>query len=145
RLSFVFPSTSTSIESGMYPTLIVFMNASWDANASLASGSVLAHLNHMGMAYRRNFWTSSSESRITWTPLALYLSQASMFAFWIYAYWSHECWRVAAITRSCRCVGSAFHFPRLTVRSMRSTGWWRHGVEVGPMMMYFATSAKPRS
>ena len=82
-MSFVFPSMSTSIESVMYPTLNVFMNASWDANASRASGSLLAHLNHMGMAYRRNFWMSASESRMIWTPLTLYLSQAAMFSFWI--------------------------------------------------------------
>ena len=50
RVSLVLPSVSTSIESGMYPTLIVLMNASWEANASLASGSFLAHLNHIGMA-----------------------------------------------------------------------------------------------
>ena len=64
---------STSIESVMYPTLNVFMNASWDANASLANGSLLAHLNHMGMAYRRNFWMSTSESRMIWTALDLVL------------------------------------------------------------------------
>jgi hypothetical protein len=63
--------------------LNVFMKASWDANASRASASRLAHLNHMGMAYRRNFWMSASESRMTWTPWALYLSQAAMFSFWM--------------------------------------------------------------
>ena len=72
---------------------------------------------------------------------ALYLSQAAMSSFWMYAYWSHECWRVAAITISCRCLDSAVHFAMLTVSSMRSTGWCRHGVEGGPMMMYFAISA----
>ena len=55
---------STNIESVMYPTLNVFMNASWDANASLASASFLAHLNHSGIAYRRNFSMSASESRM---------------------------------------------------------------------------------
>ena len=49
-VSLVLPSVSTSIESGTYPTLMVFMNASWEAKASLASGSFLAHLNHMGIA-----------------------------------------------------------------------------------------------
>ena len=33
-MSFVFPSMSTSMESVMYPTLNVFMNASWDASES---------------------------------------------------------------------------------------------------------------
>jgi hypothetical protein len=79
----VFPSISTSIESGTYPTLIDLMNASCDTNASLASGSLLAHLNHIGMAWRRNFWMSCSESRMTWTPCALNLSQAAMFSFWM--------------------------------------------------------------
>lgn len=46
KLSFVFPSKVTGIESGMYPTLIVFMNARWEANASLANESFWAHLNH---------------------------------------------------------------------------------------------------
>src|SRR4029450_12146852 len=123
---------STRRLSGTYPTLIVRMKASWEAKASRAIGSFFAHLNHMGMAYRRNFWTSSSESRMIWTPLALYFSQAAMFSFWMYAYWSQECWRVAATTTSCRCLGSAFHFARLTVKSMMSTGWWGEGGGGGP-------------
>ena len=78
------------------------------------------------------------------TPLARNLSQAAMSSFWISANWFQECCRVAAITTSWRCLGNAFQVLMLTVRSIRSTGWCRQGVEGGPMMMYLATSANPR-
>ena len=61
------------------------MKASWEANASRASGSFFAHLNHIGIAWRRNFWMSASDSRMICTPSARYLSQAVTLAFWMYA------------------------------------------------------------
>ena len=58
-----------------------FMYSSWLAKASREYLSILAHLNQMGMATRRNLRTSSLDRRMTSTPAWRYLGQASRLAF----------------------------------------------------------------